>query len=83
MVQFFPYFKLYLIATLSIDDHYFSLGCDSVIDKSTQDLWSTASDLTVNGYKAVFDSNGIATLQQSYAHLAPGGRLVTYGELNA
>lgn len=58
----------------------FSIGCDSVIDKSTQDLWTTASDLTVNGYKAIFDANGIETLQQSYAHLAKGGRLVTYGE---
>jgi len=55
------------------------LGCDDVIDKSTQDLWSTAADLTVNGYKAIFDANGVETLQQSYDNLARGGRLVTYG----
>ena len=51
-----------------------------MIDKSTQDLWSTAADLTVNGYKAIFDANGVETLQQSYNNLARGGRLVTYGE---
>lgn len=56
-----------------------SLGCNSVIDKSKQDLWTTAADLTVNGYKAIFDANGIETLQQSYNNLAKGGRLVTYG----
>ena len=50
-----------------------------MIDKSTQDLWTTASDLTVGGYKAIFDANGVETLQQSYNNLAPGGRLVTYG----
>ena len=54
-------------------------GCDAVIDKSTQDLWTTASDLTVQGYKAIFDANGVETLQQSYNNLASGGRLVTYG----
>ena len=51
-----------------------------MIDKSTQDLWSTAADLTVNGYKAIFDANGVETLQQSYNNLARGGRLVTYGK---
>ena len=52
-----------------------------MIDKSMDtDMWTTASDLTVNGYKVVFDANGIDTLQQSFNHLSPGGRLVTYGE---
>ena len=58
---------------------YSILGCDSVIDKSTQDLWTTAADLTVNGYKAIFDANGVETLQQSYNNLSRGGRLITYG----
>lgn len=55
------------------------LGCDSVIDKSTQDLWTTAEDLTVSGYKAIFDANGVDTLQESYKHVASGGRLVSFG----
>ena len=58
---------------------YFSLGCDGVIDKSTQDLWSTAKDCALGGYKAIFDANGVATLRESYNHLKPGGRLVSYG----
>jgi len=55
------------------------LGCDGVIDKSTQDLWSTAKDCALGGYKAIFDANGVATLRESYNHLKPGGRLVSYG----
>jgi len=77
----------YTILSVTIFDNlnnYFSfpffLGCDSVIDKSTQDLWTTAADLTVNGYKAIFDANGVETLQQSYNNLSRGGRLVTYGK---
>ena len=27
----------------------------------------------------MFDANGVETLQESYNHLAPGGRLVIYG----
>lgn len=56
------------------------LGCDSVIDKSVDpEIWTTASDLTVKGYKAIFDANGVDTLQDSYRHLCPGGRLISYG----
>ena len=31
------------------------------------------------GYQVVFDANGVETLQESYEHLAPGGKLVIYG----
>ena len=27
----------------------------------------------------MFDANGVETLQESFNHLAPGGRLVVYG----
>ena len=29
----------------------------------------------------MFDANGVETLQESYNHVAPGGRLVVYGML--
>jgi len=31
------------------------------------------------GYHVVLDANGVETLRQSYAHLAPTGRLIVYG----
>ena len=55
------------------------LGCDIVIDKSTQDLWAAVEEHVPKGFVAIFDANGVSTLQQSYNHLAPTGRLVVYG----
>jgi len=56
-----------------------ALGADAVIDKSTEDLWGAARGHAPDGFKAVFDANGVATLGQSYEHLAPTGRVVVYG----
>jgi NADPH:quinone reductase-like Zn-dependent oxidoreductase len=56
-----------------------SLGTDAVIDKSTQDLWGEVERLAPGGCDIVLDANGVATLGQSYRHLAPVGRLVVYG----
>jgi NADPH:quinone reductase-like Zn-dependent oxidoreductase len=56
-----------------------ALGADAVIDKSTQNLWSEAERLAPDGFDIILDANGIATLKQSYRHLAPLGRLVVYG----
>jgi len=56
-----------------------ALGADAVIDKSTRDLWVEAERLAPGGYDIILDANGIATLGQSYQHLAPVGRLVVYG----
>lgn len=56
-----------------------SLGCDVVIDKSTQDLWQAAEKASPDGYAAIMDANGVSTLQQSYDHLAPTGRLIVFG----
>ena len=55
------------------------LGCDHVIDKSKEDLWKASKSHAPNGYQVVFDANGVETLQESYNHLAPGGKLVIYG----
>jgi NADPH:quinone reductase-like Zn-dependent oxidoreductase len=56
-----------------------ALGCDVVIDKSTQNLWSVAEAASPKGYSTIMDANGVTTLQQSYDHLAPSGRLVVFG----
>jgi NADPH:quinone reductase-like Zn-dependent oxidoreductase len=56
-----------------------ALGADAVIDKSSSDLWREAERLAPGGYDIILDANGVATLGQSYRHLAPIGRLVVYG----
>mmetsp|Transcript_19711 Transcript_19711/g.36788 ORF Transcript_19711/g.36788 Transcript_19711/m.36788 type:complete len:456 (+) Transcript_19711:159-1526(+) len=66
-------------------EHAESLGCDTVIDKSSlkkgQDLWIAAKDAlgTEEGYAAVADANGVSTLQGSFDALSPTGRLVVFG----
>jgi len=54
-------------------------GAEVVIDKSREDLWGKARKVCPQGFDAIFDANGPATLKQSYNHLAPSGKLVTYG----
>lgn len=54
-------------------------GAAHVIDKSGTDLWPAVARLAPRGCDVVCDANGPATLQASYDHLAPGGRLVVYG----
>jgi len=56
-----------------------ALGADAVIDKSSQHLWLEAERLAPGGYDIILDANGVSTLEQSYRHLAPMGRLVVYG----
>lgn len=56
-----------------------ALGVDGVIDKSREDLWKAAEAASPEGYHAIFDANGVATLRQSYLHLRPMGKLVIYG----
>ncbi|TNE46652.1 MAG: zinc-binding dehydrogenase [Deltaproteobacteria bacterium] len=60
-------------------DYPLELGADHVIDKSKEDLWGKARTLSPDGYHAIFDANGVSTLQQSKEHLASPGRLVIYG----
>jgi NADPH:quinone reductase-like Zn-dependent oxidoreductase len=54
-------------------------GADVVIDKSKDNLWTKAAEICPHGFDIVFDANGPATLKQSYRHLAPSGKLVSYG----
>jgi NADPH:quinone reductase-like Zn-dependent oxidoreductase len=56
-----------------------SIGCNHVIDKSKEDLWARAKEYAPDGYDAVFDANGVATLNQSYEHLGALGKLCVYG----
>jgi NADPH:quinone reductase-like Zn-dependent oxidoreductase len=51
-----------------------------VIDKSREDLWEAASNANRgSGYAVVADANGVSTLQGSYQHLCPTGRLIVFG----
>lgn len=56
-----------------------ALGCDVVIDKSTEDLWAAAARAAPDGYDVALDANGVSTLKQSYEHLRRPGKLVVYG----
>lgn len=56
-----------------------ALGCDVVIDKSTQDLWAAAEEASPQGYSTIMDANGVSTITQSYEHLCMTGRLIVFG----
>ncbi|MFN3455510.1 MAG: zinc-binding dehydrogenase [Pseudobdellovibrio sp.] len=49
------------------------------MDKSKEDLWQKAKICVPQGYDAVYDANGYVTFQESYNHLRPTGKLITYG----
>ncbi len=68
-----------VIGTSSKRNTALAMGASDVIDKSSQPLWQTAKRLAPKGYQAIFDANGVSTLAQSYAHLAPMGKLCIYG----
>ena len=55
------------------------LGADAVIDKQSEALWPAAERLAPAGYDVVLDANGVATLGESYRHLASAGKLIVYG----
>ena len=55
------------------------LGCDHIIDKSSEDLWKKVEEFAPAGVDLCFDANGVSTLKQSYQHLATCGKLVSYG----
>lgn len=58
-------------------------GCHVVIDRSSctnmAQVWEKIHAASPGGYSTVMESNGVATLQQSYDHLCPMGRLIVYG----
>jgi NADPH:quinone reductase-like Zn-dependent oxidoreductase len=56
-----------------------ALGAAHVIDKSAADWVSAAKAIAPGGFHAVFDANGVSTLQASFDALAPMGKLVIYG----
>jgi len=56
-----------------------ALGCAHVIDKSREDLWRRAAQISPEGFDVVLDANGVSTLRQSYQHLRRPGKLVVYG----
>jgi synaptic vesicle membrane protein VAT-1 len=60
-------------------DYAKALGCDVVIDKSRENLWRALETAAPEGVDIACDAIGPATLRESYRHLRPTGRLITYG----
>ena len=56
-----------------------ALGAEVVIDKSREDLWTSAERAAPRGYRVILDANGAETLRASYRHLGSPGKLVVYG----
>ncbi|MGE4232872.1 MAG: medium chain dehydrogenase/reductase family protein [Bacteriovoracia bacterium] len=54
-------------------------GADYVIDKSTENLWGQAEKIAPEGYDIILDANGVSTLNDSFNHLRPTGKLICYG----
>ena len=82
LVQMSKILGLYVVgivgSTSKVEDAY-TLGCDVVIDKSTQNLWLEVEKASSRGYSTIMDANGVSTLNDSYNHLAPSGRLIVFG----
>ncbi len=55
------------------------LGCDHIIDKSSENLWKKVEEYAPEGVDLAFDANGVETMKESYKHLAPCGKLLVYG----
>lgn len=55
------------------------MGADIVIDKSKEDLWKKVETYAPQGCDVVLDGNGVITLKESYKHLKPTGKLISYG----
>ena len=56
-----------------------SLGAAAVVDRSSEKLWPAVEGYAPDGFHAVFESSGVATLKESYRHLRPTGRVVVFG----
>lgn len=54
-------------------------GAEFVIDKSRENLWKRAEEISPKGYDMILDANGASTLKGSYEHIKAGGRLLVYG----
>lgn len=59
-------------------DYCLAMGCDAVLLRDDR-LWREAERISATGFDAIFDANGVSTLSESYAHLAPMGKLCIYG----
>lgn len=56
-----------------------TMGATHVIDKSMEDLWAKVEQLWSGGVDVIMDANGGQSLKDGWAHLAKGGKLVSYG----
>ncbi|HXH75940.1 MAG TPA: zinc-binding dehydrogenase [Bacteriovoracaceae bacterium] len=42
-------------------------------------MWKKVKEYAPHGVDLAFDANGVSTIQESYNHMAPSGKLVAYG----
>ena len=57
-----------------------NLGADFVIDKSScSNFWKRAREVCPNLFTAIFDANGVESIEHSYQHLSQCGTIVCYG----
>lgn len=56
-----------------------ALGAQRVVVTADEPLWPAVEQFAPDGLDIILDANGVDTLGQGYAHLAPAGRLVVYG----
>lgn len=61
-----------------------ALGCDAVIDKEGYQnygsIWEAIKSAgPEDGFSIIADPNGVSTLQDSFDHLCPTGRLIVFG----
>eukprot|EP00434_Breviolum_minutum_P008802 symbB.v1.2.007761.t1/scaffold480.1/size253386/23 len=79
LCQLLRIYGLRVVGVVGSQSKVSSCKADVVIDKSSEDWVKAAHHHAPEGYRAVFDANGVATLKASYNLLARNGRLVVYG----
>jgi NADPH:quinone reductase-like Zn-dependent oxidoreductase len=55
------------------------MGAGEVVARSDGPVWPGVDRLAPDGFDAVFESNGVATIRESWRRVRPTGRLVVYG----
>ncbi|CAL1160478.1 unnamed protein product [Cladocopium goreaui] len=79
LCQLLRLYGLRVVGVVGSQSKVRSCKADVVIDKSSEDWAKAAARHAPDGYRAVFDANGVATLKASYNLLSRNGRLVVYG----
>jgi NADPH:quinone reductase-like Zn-dependent oxidoreductase len=55
------------------------MGAAEVVDRSAGPVWPEVDRLAPDGFDAVLESNGVATIREGWRRVRPTGRMVVYG----